>query len=188
MYFNSNYKCTFSLLESSIWKGINYIGIQNLPNSQIEIFYFLHFSIHGICLLELKHNRKESDWATLYNANQECFPEVQGAFLRQLLYHVKTGEIIPMILRVLVTYCYQKTFFCSTLLNVPYSWGVSALWTAACFIIVWVAPWGDALSVRSAQGPAVSSEELAFFCCCWRQACKFYLLCNRDECSHIFSF
>ena len=97
VYFNSNYKCTFSLLESSIWKGINYIGIQNLPNSQIEIFYFLHFSIHGICLLELKHNRKESDWATLYNANQECFPEVQGAFLRQILYHVKMGEIIPMI-------------------------------------------------------------------------------------------
>ena len=33
------------------------------------------------CLLELKHSRKEGDWATLYNANQECFPEVQGAFL-----------------------------------------------------------------------------------------------------------
>ena len=52
-YVYSNYKCAFSLLESSIWKWINYIWIQNVPNSQIEIFNFLHFSIHGISCLAL---------------------------------------------------------------------------------------------------------------------------------------
>jgi len=32
-----------------------------------------------------------------------------------------------------------------------------------CFIIIWIVPWGDALSVCSVQDSIINSEELSFF-------------------------
>ena len=98
---NDLYLCSFSL-DVSMWSVLwRHLGSLQQPWDAQGV----HCCVwpERWCLLELKHSRKEGDWATLYNANQECFPEVQGAFLRQILYHVKMGEIIPMTLRILVT-------------------------------------------------------------------------------------
>ena len=163
---NDLYLCSFSL-DVSMWSVLwRHLGSLQQPWDAQGV----HCCVwpERWCLLELKHSRKEGDWATLYNANQECFPEVQGAFLRQILYHVKMGEIIPMTLRILVTKCYQKTFFWLTLLNFPYSWDVSIILIIMCFIIIWIVPWGDALNVCSVQDSIINSEEVSFSCCCWR--------------------